>query len=130
MVGSTITNAKSVNLSHLVIFDDFSDGKSTIGTPSQNEHHSEHDDSAIDLTTDHKGVAQPVQNLPQDLTFCDTEPQLEPDDEPLNNGDNHDSDPQCPDFTGPGTHTYCLYNYKYRVETLSNHLINIPNVTV
>ena len=134
LVGSTIANAKcilqSINLSLLVIFANFPDWKSAASTLSQNGQHGEDDDSVIDLTTGGKGAAQPVQNLPQDFSFCNVEPQLEPDDETLDNSDNDSSDPLCHDFTGLGTHTYHFYNYKYRLQTLSNHLINIANVIV
>ena len=126
MVHSTIANVKvllsSVIQSLLVIFAIFSDWKSAVGTPSENK---EHDDSAIDLTTGCK-AAQTVSNLPQDLSLPDVEPPLEPDDDL----DNHDDNPPTHDFTGPGTCTHHLYNYKHRVETLSNQLINVANVTV
>ena len=127
MVHSTIANVKnflpSVIQSLLVIFAIFSDWKSAVGTPSENK---EHDCSAIDLTTSCK-AAQTVSNLPQDLSLHDVEPPLEPSDDDLDNCDNN---PPTHDFTGPGTCTHHLYNYKHRVETLSNQLINVANVTV
>ena len=80
------------------------------------------------MTTGGKGVADLplIPNTPEDLSFHKS------DDEPWNNGDDN-SDPQgdpSHDFSGPGTCTYWLYNYKYRIESLSNNLINVANITV
>ena len=89
----------------------------------------------MDLTTSDQGAAglEPVQNLPQDLSLLisDVEPKMKLHNQ--QNDDNNDLQANAGtshDFTGPSTHTYHLNNYKYKVETLSNHLINVANVTV
>ena len=98
---------------------DLSGGKSAV---------SDQNDTAVDLTTGGKDVADLplIPNIPEDLSFHKL------DDKPWNNG-NDNSDPQgdpLHDFTGPGAHTYQLYNYKYRIESLSHNLINVSNITV